>query len=454
MSTYFFVIFLTVLIFELSLMYMVQSYYLKEIENRLRYQAEIIASNYEGYLANEMYYRDLNQMIGRFFKPDLDIEIFDVDKTLISTSVKNDQNPHLTGDLDEALKGNVARYMGKHGSHEDEVISVSFPVFQEGQVQGVVRVRSSLANIRGQIYEIFIYIIIFGVFLILSVLGISYFVAKGIVKPILKVVETTNQMAAGNLSARNLYAKKNELGRLAYSINHMAEQIQENEKMKNQFISSVSHELRTPLTSISGWAQTIMDTYRIDEETRYSLNIILDESNRLNEMVEELLDFSRLQSNTFKLHPEYIDIHPLVRKTFEHMIPRANRQRMAYDLSLPEETCIVYADPKRIQQVLINLLDNAFKFTEQGGRISVTGTFLKDQSLYCIKVEDTGKGIEKTDIQNIKKRFYKCQGNKKDKGIGLGLSICDEIIKLHHGQFEIHSEVGKGTAVDVFLPVE
>jgi signal transduction histidine kinase len=226
--------------------------------------------------------------------------------------------------------------------------------------------------------------------------------------------------------------------------------------MKNEFISSISHELRTPLTAIKGWAETV--TYEADDKTilERGMNIIIAETDRLSKMVEGLLDFSRFQSASSKLEKKKVNILTLVADTAWMFEERAKKEekKLVFDRGVyMDESVMVMADVNRLKQVLINIIDNALKYTETGGVVKIT-SFLEgfDSVKYAVtKVADNGCGIKKEDLEKVKTKFFKANYTKR--GSGIGLAVADEIVTLHDGTLNVRSTEGKGTAIEILLPV-
>ncbi len=258
-------------------------------------------------------------------------------------------------------------------------------------------------------------------------------------------------MASGQLSSRSTKKYDDEIGKLSDTLNSMAEELSHKDELKNEFISSVSHELRTPLTSIKGWAITLNTTDLDDKELlRDGLDIIEKESDRLTGMVEELLDFSRFVSNKITLRVKNINIVDVIEKVKKQLEPRAKREKINFVLEKDDDSIEIMADENRIKQVLINVIDNAFKFTPENGEVKIT---VKNKQEYVnIAVKDTGSGISKEDLPRVKEKFFKGKSSKSQNG--LGLSISDEIVKLHNGTMDIYSEIDKGTEVVIKLPLK
>ena len=392
-----------------------------------------MSSFYNNFLDSGDIYSNSKQIIQIFSSRSFQIQVTDKFGRVIADSVGVTEGEVLDyEEIKTALSGKNGRYLNSNRAFGERIISYAAPLKNNNMVVGAIRFTSSLELTYQVIYRLVRYLIVFGLILIITVFIISSFIAQSIISPVEEITMTANQMAKGNLTVRNKIVNKDEIGVLAESLNNMAEQIQNNEVMKNEFISSVSHELRTPLTSIKGWAQTLKGTPFEDEtEMNYGLDIIIGETNRLSDMVEDLLDFSRLQSYRLKIYPELVDINKLIFMVYEQMKQRAVKHGINFKISLTDKTQNLMCDPKRIKQVLINIIDNSLKFTPTGGEICISGkkTDVMQKGFYVITVSDTGCGIPEEEICFIKEKFYRSKQNKSDKGTGLGLAICDELVK-------------------------
>ncbi|MBQ7595617.1 MAG: HAMP domain-containing histidine kinase [Clostridia bacterium] len=275
---------------------------------------------------------------------------------------------------------------------------------------------------------------------------------SSILKPIKEINETTKLIAQGNMDARiDHYLYDDEIGELSKSINHMAKEISAADKLKNDFISTVSHELRTPLTAIKGWGETILQVSETDPVlTKRGMNVIIDEATRLSGIVEELLDFSRIQSGRLTLKIEKMDILAELDETVFAFKDRATREGIDLIYNAPDLPAPMDGDPGRIKQVFVNIIDNALKYTNQGGKITVTAEIADDK--IKITVEDTGCGISAEDIPHVKEKFYKA--NITVHGSGIGLAVSDEIVKMHNGTLDIYSVLGEGTTVVIGFDID
>lgn len=276
------------------------------------------------------------------------------------------------------------------------------------------------------------------------------FFIKSIVRPIRDVSNMARKIAMGDFESRIEINKNDEIGELCDTINYMANELSQAENLKNDFISSVSHELRTPLTAIRGWGETAKMSVGVDEElvTR-GLDVVLSEADRLSSLVEELLDFSRMETGKMTVVSQPLDICRLLSESVDMYVELSRQQGIELIYTRPTEELEVLGDPNRLKQVFINIIDNAVKYTESGGQVLVSQT--AEEACVRISVRDTGVGIPAQDIDRVKEKFYKA--NKTVRGSGIGLAVADEIIKQHQGLLFIESTEGAGTTVTIVLPI-
>ena len=315
-----------------------------------------------------------------------------------------------------------------------------------------MRLVTSLTLIQNQLKSVFlISIVVMVVILGFTVASGLYFV-RSIVVPLGQVERTAASIARGELDVRLPVTgdSRDEVDRLRGTINQMAEGLEETEKMKNEFISSVSHELRTPLTSIRGWVETLrtLDDPE-DENYRKGLEIINNETARLYNMVEELLDFSRLQNGRLKMDCRLLDLVAELTDAVLFCEARIQREGLLLSYNEPEEMIPVYADPDRLRQVFINILDNAIKYSAPGGRITVK--IWQGEYKAFIEIIDQGRGIPPEDLENVKTKFYK--GSNSVRGSGIGLALVDSIMTALDGTLDLKSTLGRGTVVTLGLPL-
>lgn len=318
-------------------------------------------------------------------------------------------------------------------------------------VQGIsaLRLVSSLEAINRRVWQVLgISSVVVAICFCLILFTGIYFV-RSIVRPLAQVEATATKIAQGNFDIRLQQSHKDEIGRLCGTINHMAEELSKTERLKNEFISSVSHELRTPLTSIKGWTETLQRIDDVNDENYLrGMHIISSETDRLYDMVEELLDFSRMQSTGLKLNCTRLDLAAEVGDAVLMVQQRAMQAGIQLSFEEPEELLAVNGDANRLRQVFVNILDNAIKYSPRGGCITVR---LAAREQACsVAVSDQGPGIAPDELDLVKTRFYKGRGAVR--GSGIGLAVADEIMRGHGGQLLLDSTLGKGTTVTLLLP--
>lgn len=340
-----------------------------------------------------------------------------------------------------------ARYTAASG---ERVLAVTVMLPQQAKDISAVRFVTGVSLLRRQLlYEIALSACIVLAIMLFTVFSGVYFI-RSIVVPVGEIEATANKIAKGDMGIRIDKQRYNdEIGSLANTINYMAGELEKTERMKNEFISSVSHELRTPLTSIKGWVETIGNIQDPgDPRFQRGVQIIAGETDRLYDMVEELLDFSRMQ-NGITLQLQKLDMVAEVSDVLLMMQPRADEKGVALSFIEPNRPAAVNADAKRLRQVLINVLDNALKYTEEGGGVEVDIQF--DETTAYLHVADNGRGIAPDDLKNIKVKFYK--GKNAVRGSGIGLAVADEIMRAHGGVLTVSSRLHEGTTVTLQMPL-
>ncbi len=356
-----------------------------------------------------------------------------------------------TPDVKAAVAGMTGSWSGEDPYYSERVTSVTIPIWNESRVVSLLRYSASLYQVDDMVNLIVRMTAAVGIGVVLLFLGVSLLLAQRIVRPIRELTRAARYMAEGDWSRRALRRNDDEIGQLAETFNLMVMELSKREKLKNDFISSISHELRTPLTSIKGWSETLKESKHAedDEEVEMGLSIISKETERLSGLVEDLLDFSKLSARTMEMHVEVLDLNGPVKETARQLAVRQDKTQVRLVPTYGKGQLLVRGDANRIKQVMINLLDNAFKFTPPGGTIRVSTSVEDDDAL--VTVADTGCGIEEEDLPHVTDKFYKA--NSALSGSGLGLAICEEIIQLHGGQLAVDSERGAGTVVTVRLPL-
>ena len=269
--------------------------------------------------------------------------------------------------------------------------------------------------------------------------------------PLKRLTEHANRIAEGSYGVHLEEFDEDEIGYLAEAINGMSEKAAVAENNRTEFISQISHELRTPLTAITGWAETIAFDPAVQGDSLRGINIITKEAERLTNMVKELLEFTRIQDGRFNLRLELIDIAAELEDALFTYGELMRQSGMQVNYTAPEnEIALIPGDPERLKQVFLNLLDNAMKHGGEGEKIDVA--LKEDNGRVVITVRDYGPGIPKGELPHVKEKFYK--GSSKNRGTGIGLAVCDEIVTRHKGSLNIDNAAeGRGCVVTINLPM-
>ena len=353
-------------------------------------------------------------------------------------------------DFDDAMKAadGVGRFTGVINGEKIMAITRASPVVD--QQIAAVRFAVSLDLVDQQIILFILILTLVCVAIIFFVIFSGSYFINSIVNPVGEVGVTARKIAHGDFNARLAKRNDDEIGELCDTINYMAEELSQSERMKNDFISSVSHELRTPLTAIKGWAETIADMGgEVDPEMlSKGMRVITGETERLAGMVEELLDFSRIQSGRMKLVKDKMDLIAELSEAVLMFEERAKHEEKRLIYEEPDLVAPIEGDRNRLRQVFVNIIDNALKYSDRGDTVTIKAD-MRDGNIR-ITVADTGCGIREQDLPKVKEKFFKA--NSTRRGSGIGLAVADEIVAMHGGSLELTSKENVGTRVTILLP--
>ncbi|WP_446898594.1 ATP-binding protein [Clostridium sp. LBM24168] len=449
--SYLLIIVITVSVLEIFLILSIRRYYYKNMENMVTNQIRVSMDFYNSYLSSSSLKKNIKDNADIFWKnTSAEVQVISTSKKMLMDSIGNYIPGAMNGeDINMALKGDIGVSVEIDNTTGERLLCVSGPLGSFGKVEGILRFVTSLSPVDLIIKKIALMLILIGFIVILMSGLISILISNTITKPLSEVTEMARKMAQGRFKERITKKRNDEIGELSETLNFMADEILKNDKLKNEFIASISHELRTPLTSIKGWAATIRTGYLENkEEIIDGLEIIENESDRLTAMVEELLDFSKFISGKMVLNMEHVDIGKIIKYMEKQMSLRAERQKLKFEVHIQEDIPLILLDENRIKQLLTNLLDNAFKFTPEGGTVELK-VKIQGDCLFII-VKDNGIGIPKWDLPRVTEKFFKGKSDKSSNGIGL--SICREIVELHNGKLDVNSKYGNGTEIVVSIP--
>ena len=448
-----------VLVCVTALSVTVAAYYYSNMQAGMESKARTSTSFFENYIGQSYneFYRSCMKFAQTFDAKDvMELQFINTNNRIVASSFgRFSGKVNVTSDVTDAISTKkISTYTGTNPATGERIMAVSSPlIYSNGEVIGVLRYVTSLRKVDRQVLLFSVMVTLVGAVILLIVYVSGKYYVKSILVPVAEITSVAKRIAAGSYGIQIHRQFDDEIGELADTINDMSNKISQSERMQSEFISSVSHELRTPLTAISGWSETLLSAGGSvkSEDAKRGLDIILRESKRLTGMVEELLEFTRMQDGRFTLNVMKCDIRAEFEDTVFMYGSRLHQEgiELEYlenDSDIPEISC----DPARMRQVFLNILDNAAKHGGEGGRI--TAEIAREGGEVVIRIRDFGPGIPEEELPLVKKKFYK--GSSKARGSGIGLAVCEEIVTMHGGTLVLENAVGGGTVVTIRLPIE
>ncbi|MEG2000989.1 MAG: HAMP domain-containing sensor histidine kinase, partial [Evtepia sp.] len=430
------------------------SYYYSSMRYSLEAKARATTSYFSNYKNKNDYLQAAKEYVDTFEdSTKMELQFLTVSGSVLYSSNGLTISGSVPGTQDIAAAESAKKiesWMGTHAQTSERIMSVTSPLLYGDSIVGMLRYVTSLKLVDQQIMVISLVAVAVGVvILILFYLSNIYFV-RSIVEPVSDITGIAKRIAAGSYGIQVEKKFDDEIGDLTDAINDMSRRIKHAERIKSEFISSVSHELRTPLTAINGWAETIVNGETRDvADVRKGMGIISSEARRLTKMVEELLEFSRIEDGRFTLCIEPIDI----KAELEDAVYTYSEFFRTEGISLHHTDCEeefppIPADPERMRQVFCNLLDNAAKHGGAGKKIDTA--IVKEGNDIVITIRDYGPGIPPEELPHVKYKFYK--GSSTARGSGIGLAVCEEIISRHNGSLDLDNAPDGGCLVTIRLP--
>lgn len=438
---------------------LVTSHLERNVGSELYKEANLIASDYlPAYFTESLSASDVQvQLNGMRTYLDADIWFTDSAGKMIRSSqrISSVVHPLEIENFNPAEVGSSQFLLGNyHNYFQEEMITVIAPVTEGFVTRGYLLIHKPYQYIAdAKVNIILIMYMVLLVIYILSfsiLLGVHFFVYR----PLRKITEAAKQYASGNLEHEIHINTEDEIGYLSASLNYMSSQIRDMNDYEKKFIANVSHDFRSPLTSIKGYVNAMADgTIPVEMYEKY-LKIILFETERLTDLTQDLLTLNEFDTKELLLDKNNFDIHEVIRNTAASFEGTCTAKKISIELIFASKTLNVYADKRKIQQVLYNLLDNAIKFSNPDSIVSVETT--ERFGKIFISVKDSGIGIPKKSLNQIWERFYKTDlsRGKDKKGTGLGLAIVKEIVKAHGENINVISTEGVGSEFIFSLPAQ
>lgn len=399
------------------------------------------------------------------FQNNLSVELLDLDKNPIysvdSTSFSGhmpmQRNAVRAQALQVALNGKEAILPMTHPRFGNEFMLLGLPVIQSGALSGVLLINIPVAPVEDTALILKWQLFYITLILLTAALLLSFFLSRSFSRPILEIKKVAEKMASGDFSARVNSRKQDEIGKLAETINYLGQQLAKIEQLRKDLIANISHELRTPLSIIRGYAETIRDvTGIIPEKREKQLGIIIEETERLSKIVDDILNLSQLQAGYSRIHKSFFSIKEVldrVVKRYDVLSGKTGVQIVLQGNIGTDQDCrqdlndvLIKADEEKIEQVLHNLINNGIKHTPPGGTVTIKA--IENSAVVRLEVSDTGRGIPEEDLPHIWDRYYKAQkttGKKSSPGTGLGLAIVKGVLEAHQAAYGVESKKEAGT---------
>jgi len=452
-----FIALLAVVIAVVMFAIIIYSYYFATIRTGLEAKARTATDFFANYVARSYddFYDSAFRYAETFREADrIEMQFLNRDGSImISTSAMTSGTSPGSPDVTTAIESKqISTWVGRRSATGERIMAASAPmIYADGEVIGVMRYVTSLRLVDRQVFLNILAVIGVGLILLGMVFLLNMVFIRFIITPVSEITKMSKRIAEGSYGIQINNEYRDEIGDMVESINEMSLKIAQTEKIQAEFISSISHELRTPLTAITGWGETLTYNEDLDNESKRGIDIMLKEARRLTKMVEELLEFTMIEDGRFTLNIAQVDISAELEDaifTFREILHQ-DEVEFDYHHDLLDPV-IIPGDSNRLKQVFFNIFDNALKYGREGKRIEVyIGMF--DENI-MITVHDFGPGVAEDELENLKMKFYK-GSNSKDRGSGIGLAVCEEIIKYHGGSLELSNDVRGGFLVTIILPV-
>lgn len=349
--------------------------------------------------------------------------------------------------IDQRTKTSITRRMFKDVL-DIPVMTLSTSITDDaGNNIGALLLHIDISNLNEAIQRVYLDVLLTVIIaVVLAFLAVCYITVR-MTKPIIEMNNTVKRFSKGDYDARVRVRGGDEIGQLGRSFNDMADEINSLEQSRRSFVANVSHELRSPLTSMRGFLEAMEDGTIPPEEQPHYLHIVIGENKRMSSMVNDLLDLSRIESGQTVFKPERFDVHDLIVRTLLTFEARITTKQLDISVDFPEDRMFVWADQNQIAQVVRNLVDNAIKYTPDGGQLAVSTS--ANKRMVVVRVQDSGQGIAAEDVPHVFDRFFKGDKAHTPTGTastGLGLSIVKRIIEQHGQNIYVESAVGRGSA--------
>ncbi|OME60540.1 sensor histidine kinase [Paenibacillus odorifer] len=420
--------------------------------NEMQKETEELTSHFIGMAESQ---DSSNEQMMSTFAEFSDVSIFNISKdgnVILHSGVhdRSDRSFIQASDVSRIFAGKSVDFEYKDpAGHSYFIIGKS--IMEGDTTQSALYVMSSTESMKQSLASIRNLLLIAGIGAFILAIGITGVIAMILSRPLIKMQKATRKIAAGELETRLSIRSNDEIGFLAEAINDLAVDLQRYRDTRQEFLANISHELRTPITYLEGYTKVIKDgLYETEGERDLYLDIIHQEAHRLQHLVDDLFELAKMEEGKVTLTQEWIDLSQLAEQAVRRVELKAKEKGLLLKLQLSGDAYMIRGDQKRMEQIIMNLLENAIRYTDEG-EIIVHMEFAADAA--TLIVEDTGIGIPEEELPYIFERFYRVEKSRSRQygGSGLGLSIVKKLVELHGGKIRMISQPGAGTRCEVQL---
>lgn len=362
------------------------------------------------------------------------------------------QYPDVREQLGNLARGTSSHWMGRSGGHNDRSVLVALPIPDDDpELDRILFLYASAPRVTKPAETMEALLLYSALAGLLTSIIFAFFISRSLTSPIKSISQTARRFARGDYAIRTAATDDSEIGRLGCTLNSMAESLASIEQNRREFLANVSHELKTPVASVQALTEALIDDIVPQEQKLTFLNSILTANKRMNRLIHDLLDLSRLEAGEVSAVLETIDLRVFVQDQLgKH--PLLTNRKINVQLDFGEGDLKVFADPDRLNQVISNLMSNAWRYAPAQSTITITTK--RDGQTVALSISDHGKGIAPTDIPFIWDRFYRSDKSRsrEDGGTGLGLAITKKLVELMNGQITVQSLQGEGATFTIILP--
>ncbi|OHR73584.1 hypothetical protein HMPREF3291_18750 [Bacillus sp. HMSC76G11] len=330
------------------------------------------------------------------------------------------------------------------------------PIIIKNEVNGGLVVVSNMDSINSSVEQVRSWLAVSVIGSLLIAVGFIFFLSRKLSAPLLQMEHATREIAKGKLMTKLIHTSQDEIGSLAKAITELGEELEEYRTNRREFFANISHELRTPISYIKGYAEVITKgLYKGEKEKQLYLEIITDEASRLTSLINDLFELAKMEEGKLDLHFEWLDISDIISSSVKKVYLRAKEKGIKLEMDIPRKCPLVFTDGRRLEQVLINLLENSIRYSSQENQ-GIGITLKVHKQFIDIIIRDNGIGIPSEDLPYIFERFYRVEKSRarSSGGTGLGLAIVKNLIELMKGEIRVSSTVGKGTFFTITLPLD